>query len=137
MDDWIKFSVSEDVEWAKVKCPFCPTCGQMLRSCHRYSDCVKSYFEDLISIKVEYVMDDIQQKQLEKARAELTKLKPAMKDCGLEDAINSVLSDITTGRKSSLDERWDLYNRSFLAVYFCCFLVDVKKAYPYSDQKHL
>ena len=139
MDEWIKKKTIVGALASAVKAPSCPTCDQLIRVCNRYSNEIKSFFEDLVSVKFNYVKDDLRRGQLDKVRHELIKLKPLMKEYRLEEAIESLLNETMQigNEKLSRDERWDLVNRCVFAYRFCCLLLDVmKRTYSYSHEKN-
>jgi len=137
MDAWIKKKTDDGTLASGVKAPSCPTCGQLIRVYNGYSNEIKSFYEDLTSVKFNYVKDDLRRGQLDKVRHELIKLKPLMKDYRLEEAVESILNETMGGKKLSRDENWDQVNRCVLAYRFCCLLLDVKRIYPYSHQKNV
>lgn len=119
-----------------IKCPSCPDCGQFVRLSFRYGDLIKSFYEDLISIKLEYGKDKARVK--DKAYKELVKLltKPIMKDCGLVDSLKTIMAGAELHHQLNREKRWDVASQLLVAYHYACLVCDVKKSYVYYEKKN-
>ena len=137
MDEWMGFTSSEEGEMMRpVKRPCCPQCGHDVNLCYRYGDIIKSFYEDLISIKLDYGKDKIRVK--DKAYQELTKMlvMPMWKECGLEGVLEAIVAEAARHNEMKRDERWDVSSRINLAYRFACLISDAKKCYLYYEKKN-
>ena len=135
MSNLTELTVEADV--VKVHRPSCPRCGEPIRLSFRYGDQIKAFHEDLISIKFEIGKDDISlyEKMQEKTRQELVKMKPIMKDCGMDVTLDKILALVEASSVLNRDQRWDLVYRIHLAYRLCCLVSDTKKSYVYGVDK--
>ena len=139
MDQWMSplsdLTVEADV--VKVQCPSCPQCGQPIRLSFRYGDQIKTFHEDLISIKFDIGTDDasLYEKKQDKIRRELVKMMPMMKDCGLDASMDQILSQAESSRLPKRDQRWNIMYRTYLAYRLCCLVFDTKKNYVYGIER--
>lgn len=138
MDKLMGLKVEPEVTSRFVDRPSCPQCGQAVHVCFRYGDSIKAFYEDLVSIKMEYSKDDTRRLPLDKPRNELAKTKIIVMNYGLEEATKSILDETTNANFSRLsrDDRWHLLRRIHLFYRFICLLNDVKRIYTYNETKN-
>lgn len=128
MDEWINGNGESEDTVCNIRCPSCPQCRRAIRDCFRYSDKIKEFYVDLISIKWEVAKDDKEVfSYIEKIRKSLTKLKTT--EVEFEAQLNSVLIQGVCLRSLSRDQRWDLLYRMQITYLLCYLVKDAKKKY--------
>ena len=126
MDEWM---IAEDKISKDVECPSCPQCGTPVRLCFRYGDVIKSFYEDLISIKLECAKDE---PKLLASDSDLGLMKNVILstnwDCG--EQLMKALLDKAIDHSSQLkrDERWELASRLHLAYRYGCLVNDLNRS---------